>query len=112
VDAVRVGAGRRRADEEAVDAHALAVVEPEVELRAVLDPQAAYRHVIAREESYELQTPHRFHEQSETVKDLDPKKKKTHTHTHNMMMGRNPSLPASFTAGLSHGPRSVDPFGP
>ena len=51
VDAVRVGAGRRRADEEAVDAHPLAVVELEVELRAVLDSQAADRHVVAQEES-------------------------------------------------------------
>jgi hypothetical protein len=40
-----------------------------VELRAVLDPQAAHRHVVAQEESYELQIPHDFHEQ--VVKDFD-----------------------------------------
>jgi hypothetical protein len=57
VDAVRVGAERRRADEEAIHAHPLAVVELEVELRAVLDPQAAHRHVVAQEESYQLQIP-------------------------------------------------------
>ena len=57
VDAVRVGAGRRRADEEAVDAHPVAGVELEVELRAVLDSQAAHRHVVAREESYQLRIP-------------------------------------------------------
>jgi hypothetical protein len=55
VDAVGVWAERRRADEEAVDAHALAVVELEVELWAVLDAQVAHRHVIAQEEPDELQ---------------------------------------------------------
>jgi hypothetical protein len=38
VDAVGVGAERRRADEETVHAHLVAAVELEVELRAVLDP--------------------------------------------------------------------------
>lgn len=54
VDSVGVGAERRRADGEAVDAHAVAGVELEVELRAVLDAQAAHRHVVAQEEPEQL----------------------------------------------------------
>lgn len=58
VDTVGVGAERRRADGEAVDEHPRAVVELEVELRAVLDPQAAHRHAVAQEESYQLWQKH------------------------------------------------------
>ena len=55
VDAVGVGAERRRAHEEAVDENSRAAVELEVELRAVLDPQAAHSHVVAQDEPYQLQ---------------------------------------------------------
>lgn len=54
VDAVGVRARRRRADDEAVDQHPAAPVELEVELRAVLHPQALHAHVAARHELDQL----------------------------------------------------------
>ncbi|BAS71902.1 Os01g0329350, partial [Oryza sativa Japonica Group] len=56
VDAVGVRARRRRADDEAVDQHPAAPVELEVELRAVLHPQALHAHVAARHELDQLHT--------------------------------------------------------
>jgi hypothetical protein len=56
VDAVGVGAVGRRADVEPVDTHVAAAVEPEVELRAVLHPQALHHQVPAHEEPQQLHT--------------------------------------------------------
>jgi hypothetical protein len=54
MDAVRVGTVRRRADVHPIDADVAAAVEPEVELRAVLHPQARHHQVPTHEEPHQL----------------------------------------------------------
>jgi hypothetical protein len=75
-----------------------------VELRAVLDPQAAHRHVVAQEESYQLQMID-FHEQCQG---LILTKTTLNNRISKWVAGRR----GLITAGLSQGPGSVDPFGP
>ena len=54
VDAVRVGAQRRRADGQAAGDHAAAAVEPDVELGAVLHLEALQRHVVGHGKPHRL----------------------------------------------------------